>query len=188
SQNGTFHLSNVPPLSSNKSATRVGCLDRFAGSVVDQSEHWQIADIQGTIHVRDADVQWRRDGVMAYIGRIVASSARTCKRCRHSRHIIDSGNAGNCDWLRVEYGLPSRNAGSSSRPRVFPSIVQVENIRIEWGSGGIEPKASRKRIVNANEEFLRGQCLWAASCSAAVQKACPIVDCLCSSQCPLEGH
>src|SRR6266496_553407 len=53
---------------------------------------------------------------------------------------------------------------------------------------GLNPKARRKRIVNANEEFLRGKCHWAAGCSAPVQKACPIVDGLCSPQRCLEAH
>ena len=44
-ENGTFHFSYVRPPAGNESATRIGCLDGYAGSVVYQSEHWEIADI-----------------------------------------------------------------------------------------------------------------------------------------------
>src|SRR5450755_2608937 len=73
-ENGTLQFSDIRPLSGNKGATRISCLNGRVRGVVYQSEHREIANIQRAGHIAYTDIQWRRNGMVTHVGRIVASS------------------------------------------------------------------------------------------------------------------
>ena len=103
-----------------------------------QVAHVKAPNIDGRVggtRVPSPDVQWRREGMIADVGRIVARAAGSLKRgnaarnqttCRHV--VVYSGHAGDVDGFGIENGLPARNGCSRIREGSAAQALKVLKI------------------------------------------------------------
>src|SRR5579872_4627131 len=162
-QNGALDLADIGALSGDQRASRVGDLEYLAGERplrAGQGEHGQSGDVERwrafCACIGDADIERRLDGMIADIGRVVASAAES-RKVFDPKRIVDARNARNVDVRRVEHLLAARN-----RPMVL-DIVLVETSRAQPRSVDIENVGRERQagwifsewIVHADEEGLQ---------------------------------
>src|ERR1051326_5087143 len=74
-KNGPLELADVRPLTCNQRAPRIGSSNDLTRGDVLQSNYGEIGDVKRTRRVRDADIQWHRNRMVAHVGSIVTSPA-----------------------------------------------------------------------------------------------------------------
>ena len=132
---------------------------QLSSGIVLKSDNRQIPDIEWTIEIADANIERRRNGMVAHVQRVMTGAAGAGERGQ-SQHSVYSCYAGDVDRLGIEKRLAARNtrallvaifAAQGTRPRV----IQGEDRICEWSAKWVEAEAGRKGIVNADVEWLR---------------------------------
>src|SRR5690348_6550258 len=128
-QHRPLEASNIFPGARNESASGIGCSNRLERGLVLKSKNRKIAEVERAVGVADANVQRNRQRVIANTWRVVAGSARSRYR-GGVQIVVEPGDTGNINLLRIKNGLASCNALS-------PGARLSEEV--ERKAGGVRP-------------------------------------------------
>jgi len=112
-----------------------------------ERDNWKITQIKRTAQITHTDVQRRGYGMVADVGRVMTSSAGAGYGGK-MEVVVEPGDAGDGNRLRIEQGLPPDDTGAPALRIAGPSVVVFVFPRIRPGieegeNDGCECRAGR---------------------------------------------